>query len=419
MQDINKLKEKDYFTNLGYSLIGPLLLQFCYWVYKDIKNKKINDIYFLSRDGYLPYEAFKMIFGNDKKINTTYLHISRRANAMNLCFKKNQKHIEKKQLDYLSSIVFDENLSVRDSLKLLNLDIKKHKDLAKNIDINITTPLKTRANLNIARATILPILHKEILPQLRTTQTNFIKYLNNQELSENNKKPIAIIDGTSSGRTQRCLFNYKISPYIHGYYFFINRACKLNKNRLNSFLLHGKKCDRLIEQFISSCKASLSHIEINNGIAKPVFTPVVLDKVTSAKFKSLREGSLKFITDYNKLFGKDRKIEMDRLYFSNKIAKLIMQPSKEDAINLGSCMIDKYYGSDSSRKNFIEFPKKGGVLQAYKFYKLNDWKHGYYKLLPIKYKFLIFPIHFFKQLKYYYIPRYLISIKQKNKNYKK
>ena len=82
-------------------------------------------------------------------------------------------------------------------------------------------------------------------------------------------------------------------------------------------------------------------------------------------------------------------------------------------------MIDKYYGSDSSRKNFIEFPKKGGVLQAYKFYKLNDWKHGYYKLLPIKYKFLIFPIHFFKQLKYYYIPKYLISIKKKNKNYKK
>ncbi len=161
----------------------------------------------------------------------------------------------------------------------------------------------------------------------------------------------------------------------------------------------------MIEHFISSCKESLSHIEIKSEITKKEFAPIFLDESTTVKLSSLREGALSFISDYKKLIGIDIKTEIDRDYISNKIRNIITYPSRKDAINLGSCVVDQYYTSTTHRNHFIDLPKKSGFLQAYKLYKLNKWKPGYYKLLPIKYKILIFTRHLFKKIKHYYIPK--------------
>ena len=67
LQDINKLEDKDYFSNLGYSLIGPLMLQFCHWIYKDVKKRGIKNSTSYQEMGICLMRLLKYYLGMTKK----------------------------------------------------------------------------------------------------------------------------------------------------------------------------------------------------------------------------------------------------------------------------------------------------------------------------------------------------------------
>lgn len=396
LQDINKLEDKDYFSNLGYSLIGPLMLQFCHWIYKDVKKRGIKKIYFLSRDGYLPYEAFKILFGHDKEVEPIYLFASRRANGFNIFLKKGAKKLEKDDLESLKSI-FNLNSSLRESFALLNFNISKYRGALKDFDLDIDKPLLSYNNL-IKAYKVLFLLHKEIFTQLLNTQSNFRRYLKYQGLGPSNNQAVALVDSFTRGNTQRLFSSYKISPKIHGYYFVLIPGVKQTLKGVNTFLSDINKLaprrlwsPSFLENFVSSCGRSLSHVDINNEGPKLTFIPRALDKVTFEKFALLRQGALNFILGYNNFNANYESTDI--IFFIEKIARLTTFPSKEDAINLGYCMVDEFYGKYSPRRFFIEFPAKYGFIPIFKYYIRSKWRCGYYKLLPLKYKILILPAH--------------------------
>ena len=69
---------------IGYHALGMHLLAVVDWLYKDAKKKGYNRIHFLSRDGYLPIEAYKIWTADDNRApEAVYTYMSR--NVIPLC----------------------------------------------------------------------------------------------------------------------------------------------------------------------------------------------------------------------------------------------------------------------------------------------------------------------------------------------
>lgn len=76
--------EKSLFTGnhqkFGYYAVGPFLYWLMKWIRQEAEAREIDRLCFLSRDGYLPLKAWKILYGSDDKApSSLYLYASRRA----------------------------------------------------------------------------------------------------------------------------------------------------------------------------------------------------------------------------------------------------------------------------------------------------------------------------------------------------
>ena len=63
---------------IGLEVLGPMLLGFCKWLYQRLKADKIEKIFFLSREGKILQEAFRILYP-ECEIEQAYLYVSRQA----------------------------------------------------------------------------------------------------------------------------------------------------------------------------------------------------------------------------------------------------------------------------------------------------------------------------------------------------
>lgn len=64
--------------NVGVGVLGPILLGYCSWLYECANKAHVNNIVFLSREGFILKEAFNLLYENSD-INTYYVNVSRLA----------------------------------------------------------------------------------------------------------------------------------------------------------------------------------------------------------------------------------------------------------------------------------------------------------------------------------------------------
>lgn len=63
---------------IGYEILGPILLGYCKWLNQKIKADNIEKIFFLSREGKIFQDAFRILYP-ECEIEQSYLHVSRQA----------------------------------------------------------------------------------------------------------------------------------------------------------------------------------------------------------------------------------------------------------------------------------------------------------------------------------------------------
>ena len=68
----------DYFSKIGYSVLGPLIFEFNKWLKRETELEGVSSILFFSRDGKILKEAYDIMYPEQKHI-THYFHISRKA----------------------------------------------------------------------------------------------------------------------------------------------------------------------------------------------------------------------------------------------------------------------------------------------------------------------------------------------------
>ena len=416
LQDINKLEDKDYFSNLGYSLIGPLMLQFCHWIYKDVKKRGIKKIYFLSRDGYLPYEAFKILFGHDKEVEPVYLMFSSRATGYNIKINTGQKHFTDQQMVDLYRHNWFPSCNLKDLFDRMLFDISKYENILVTFDLSLEKRIITDGDSKKFKK-LVKFLEPQIISNIRTVQKNYIAYLKEQGVLAGGQNNIAIVDSGWSGKIQNNLY-YLLKKsssikYLVGYYLGLNQRAEgfqSGKNIYNAFLWQFEN-PRIsnagfIENFLSSDSPSLSHMGIVKNKIKLFYLNILQDSSTQERFACSRNEALKFVRDYISICAERKQVDLEPGVLSRQLNRLMARPSRKDVINLGSCDIShklKKEIAPGKRISFVQLPKRGsGVFSKYSLFIESYWKAGYYKLLPINDKILLFPLYIAWVLKKYW-----------------
>lgn len=68
----------DPYYQFGFEVLGPLLYGFCTWLHESVKKDGLDKIFFLSRDGYLMQQGYRLLYG-EEAIENSYLYASRKA----------------------------------------------------------------------------------------------------------------------------------------------------------------------------------------------------------------------------------------------------------------------------------------------------------------------------------------------------
>lgn len=108
-------KNKDYFWKRGYNCLGPLLYSYSKWLEENFLKEKYDNIFFLSRDGFIMQKAFEIL---NSKIKTKYLYASRRALIVPILW------LHEELEDLLKVMFFQRYISIKAFIKKVRINPK-------------------------------------------------------------------------------------------------------------------------------------------------------------------------------------------------------------------------------------------------------------------------------------------------------
>ncbi len=368
--------DKDIYYQIGYEILGIILLGYSNWLKDSLQKEKINKVFFLSREGALLKKAFDLI--NNTKIETKYLYLSRRSTRPSLL--KNINNLEE---------VFDicktrRIIDLESFFMNVGLNINDYNDLIKKYNIT--------KNINIDKIEnfdkLFDSIKKDILKNAKREEKNLLLYLNSQGF----KDKIAISDIGWSGTMQSSLINIayqnKIDVDITGYYVGQLKAAYKNIKKGDKqfgYLFNYESDEMQIRAFISlfenlfSCNHGTTiKYEEHSGIIKPILADYEHSDKESKIFETIQEGALDFVKNFQTL--NINLTEFNISFVSYGIKRLGINPTLFDVKLFGDITyLDTKIFYLAKPRNIIYYIIRPKML-------LNDllnsnWKVGFLKRL--------------------------------------
>lgn len=370
-----------YFQDFGYNDFGELILKFSIWLKDQCKHNNIEDIYFLSRDGYILKKAFDII--NDTKIKTYYLYASRRATIVPTL--KDLNNTE----EIFDIFSFKKKFTVNQLLQKLGLEDR--------IDINILEKNNLKMDeifeYNTAKSNKkLQSFLKDILPIVKANSKeeykNLEKYLN----VFNFKKRIAVVDIGWNGSIQKALEKTITQTEIFGYYIGLNPNSQIEvPKNANGFLFDSTHNTDNAQKIFSFTEIFEFLTLAHHGTVKKYIDSeesVLLDKY---EYKNKTEEKISTIIQKSALdYVKENKNESNTDIDINIIFKKLLHPTFKDINFFGKLtfMDDKLYRICKPRSIFYY---AFNIKELKKDYMSSKWKNAFMKKLiklPLPYYFI-------------------------------
>lgn len=370
LDNLEALKYKgddNYFYNIGFNILGPVLLEFCKWLDMMFTDKQITKIYFFSREGYIFKKVFDELY--DSNYDTKYLYVSRKT--MTIANYKYEK-IDNFQ-EMLKYFTIKQDTTLRDMARYLDIEIEENELNNKKIyslinDDHIYNDLK----------------HKIIKS---SEQANEItrKYFSQEKITGK----FAVVDIGWNGTMQRCmqkfLKNNKCNCDLEGFYF---TKFKDFKNSY-SFIKYSDMCYDSIKDnpvFIENLfqkvdGSTIGYKKSTKSQIVPIKREIEFNEYSQNAIEKIDLGILDFISKWKKYgyVGDEKEMHVAIL---NDFNNYIINPKKKD-IN----MYKDFCYSDIKNEYIISNTKniKSGLISS-------AWKYGYLKSilkLKINYKSII------------------------------
>lgn len=375
----NTSLNEDVFYKYGYEKLGILLYGFTNWLIKEINNLNINNVFFLSRDGYILKNVFDEL-NNDINIKSNYLYVSRRSlNIPNLWKNSEFKNLKK---NITMSNVFD----VKTFIKRLGLEPSGYEEKLKMFDLNIDDEL-TKENFvnNKKLEEFYSEIKNDVINNSMQEYKLVVEYL--KQNSFNGK--IAIVDIGWHGTMQKQLIkickNSGIKVDIYGFYVGQEKIVENGKgflfneddNLINKIAIAGSF--GLFESFFLGNHGSVKKYKSNNKKIVPVLQKYEFQKndINLENLKRIQLGALEFChtLNQNKII---KHLNLNSEVSFSFLRNLCISPSLSDVNNLKNIKFNDTYTQDIVCFNGIRKYLFNFKMMKNDFYK-SVWKIGFIK----------------------------------------
>ncbi len=386
------LKERSFFFRLGFFHAGILLLGFVKWISEQAEKDGVQKIYFLSRDGYLPFEIYKKISRGVKgAIAGDYLYGSRKAFVL-----PSFTEVDEKSLNFMSQISSGLPLSVY--FERLNLKSEYYLEIVRDYGFKSLDQIVENAD-KIKLKKIFKDIGGDILRENKFERRKLLGYL--KQMGVLKLKKIAFVDigwqGTLQKAYEKLVSNQReIKQSVRGYYFGLRELSEISErnwmqdaNGMKGYFTHfGQPNYRklkygwpLFELLFYAPHGTVIGFEDK----KTKFTPLVDKTISSFNLESsiqVQEGVRNFINSFD---GIDSFVKMEIDLISKPIMRLISRPTFEEARNIGKFEL----GSFGKYHQLKAIAKPPSVIDLFlsppsflKGFKESPWKPGYWRQSP-------------------------------------
>jgi len=338
--------------NIGYSIVGPLLVGFSNWLIERSQNDGIEKFFFLSREGKIMKEVYDVwCKGQDYAPKSEYLILSRRCISVSL-IDTIEDILNIAKVNYFPNTVSN-FLKTRFGIKLSD---EKWRKITKETGISADTLISIKDEKLGKLVNLLSLLELDIKQRSNFERQGLKSYIEGIGLADPFKK--AIVDIGYGGTVQGYL-NKLLQDKIHGYYLItedrsINVAEKYNVIIRGCF---GENINALdgntiifrnsfeIEKLLSSNEPQIEYYEYENFKFIPHYRELTSAELNSSSYRDqIHKGSIKYTEDlvhFKKKVYPNFRPSLD-------VAKSIMEEflknlSPEEQSFLSNIVLDDYY----------------------------------------------------------------------------
>lgn len=289
-------KIEDDYEKIGYETLGIFLIGFSSWLFQNCKRNNINQILFLSRDGFIMKKAFDKMYSKDLGLETNYFYASRRSLTVPMLSNINSFK------DVFSIIKYRKKETFKNLLKRVGIE-KLYVE-----DEYLTNVVFDRDEI-LTDDKVIALFDKYvplIKENSKCEKENFMKYFK----SVVHDKNVAIVDIGWHGTTQDCMEKLLGDKYnIIGYYLGLSEeqqdnkfsyAFDRNSKRFNAKLISAFR--GIIETFFSANHGSVKRYILTDKFPNVELEEFTIKGQTSEIISSIHNGALKCVDDYKSLF---------------------------------------------------------------------------------------------------------------------
>ncbi|WP_168123905.1 HAD-IA family hydrolase [Paenibacillus sp. HB172176] len=207
-----RLRERDYWYSFGVRVVASLFIGLLHWLSEELRDK--NNIYFLARDGYLPYQLYNLLTEKQTGLpEARYLYASRRSYLFpQLVHEKPEQAIETLMLHNKG---FDQQISLMEILLNVGLNPDDYHSKVNEFGIDSLSAKIEYTNENTIKSFLFSIW-TDIKLVLDRELVLLKQYL--EQSGINDYEEINIFDIGWSGSTHKVIQEIT-KKKVNGYYF--------------------------------------------------------------------------------------------------------------------------------------------------------------------------------------------------------
>lgn len=365
---LQRMEEVSSAERVGYSVMGPFMVDFCQWIHRQKEEQNIEVLAFVSREGFLIWKSYCILYPQEKD-ETCYVALNK--NILRLPSLQGKGSIQK----FLKSMPERKSFLWHDICKYLQIeDIDSVlNELCLNYpNVDILTGIERECIINGLFDSEISFLLNIQRKTIRRQQELFDKYLIKIGFF---KKKVGLVNNSIQGSGQSLLEQYIMQSgrkcNIFGLQFTATKLCNDRlHNRYSAFFKQGlfpKKYQYyainycfLLEHLMFESVGSAFSLDEQNGNIVVVSEKQRKERNNNEYINKVIKSAQKFCVDFKKTFNFNMDGIGADLFFT-----LCLRPFKLDAASIGALWDDDVENDrqliDSSVKYSKRYILKGKV----------------------------------------------------------
>ncbi len=368
-QTANKTDEAA--ARIGYSVIGPLLYEFCGWIHNTAKKKGIKKIAFVAREGYLIKQVYDAMYPEEPE-NTKYIRLNK--NMIRLPSLSQNPSVEQ----FLDTIPYRKIYTCEELAQLLFMDSVAFRNLLSENGYSDESVLRSDMTKQAFKDSFETVLQNEKY-RLQEQYNLFFEYI--KQIGATNEK-VMLVNNSVNGSAQRSI-NKLIENHFLGVQFTASEKCLQELgNSVKAWLreIGSTAYERqmfaqysiVLEHLMFEPAGTAQYLYKSEGTIDVQCEAIGAESENASVVQMIQKHALQFVKDWKR--NGHAEFLTEGACFHHYM-DFLLSPLKEDASVIGN-LVDSDY--DGIHRLFDVQPNETLGYAAAKDYRKIKWQHGYF-----------------------------------------